>query len=221
MDPERIEPDPRELDALQRAAESVADIEDSPTPETVSIPEIPTAAEQPDPVTQPLPDFTQDIQAPEVAAPILDDEVMRPILDEIPEDPKRRKLSAQQKRNGQVEPQAEQFAIPPEPDQEDHPRQQPPEPVGPDPAEIHNAARRMGAIDDDGVVDFRQADVFRDEEGADATKQAEIQAEKAVQDKIIGIDTTRLQIMQEFGARLDKLEAEYRRLLNGNMRRRA
>lgn len=214
-------PAPPPLEALQRDVEVFAQEDaglESPGPE-VNLPDPPAPAEQP---AAAMPDVAEDIPAPQIKAPDFEDAVA-PILNQFPDldlssTPERRKLSAQQKRNGQVEPPAKPL-LPDPPADADRPRQQPPQPVAPEFEDVHRAAKEMGAIDQDGVIEFQKA-VPDHADAADGEQQQELQAQKAVLDKVVGIETTQLQLFQEVLGRLDRIEAEHRRLLNGNMRRR-
>jgi hypothetical protein len=216
MDPERIELDPEVLDALQRAQEDLEELDDDSSPEVAAMPEIPAAAGQPDALEpQPLPDFTQDVVAPEVVAPEIDDEDARVVLDEIPDLPAAPKPTAWQIRNNQVPAQPQQPIAPPA--AANQPRQQPAQPVAPNFEEFQRVAQEVGAIDNnDEAPNWDRAFPQVDAKPADNDLPA---AKKEQDDRLLSVLDLLTEGFRDTSMRLAALETKVQEIINGNQRR--
>jgi hypothetical protein len=146
-------PEPAPLEALQRDMAAFAQEDQGPPPEPVPLTEPPAAAGQPEePYIAPL-DLPEP-EAPEIELPPIEmPEELKELVDEIDaipdisSTPPPRKPSAWQKRHGQVPAQPEQPAAPPEGQAN---------PAPPNFRELHKVAQDLGAVDENGFVDFEK-----------------------------------------------------------------
>jgi hypothetical protein len=218
---EPIQLDPRELEALQRASDHALSIDDDSSPEAVAVPELPTAAEQPAPAAVELP-------LPEIEAPVID-EAIKQLVDELPDldlpaTPPQRPLSAWQKRHGQKPPPAQPLPVPPIPPAAQRPQPEPEKMGREDMKGLLEEARRVGALDEkENVVNWDR--MLGQDNGqrignADVGQGDKEEAQKEFMDRMNAMAVTTTEILRELSGRIQRIEIEQKRILNGLQRSR-